>query len=354
MYLEGNSVCSFDFFIDRINIANTSKFKLKIFIMDYSTSFNIDNSSVTYPIDTVMDGIKNFTVDLSDYAYKTVKIIILMDFQVSEKFTSHLGNLYVRQASICSITEEICPTTVYTKNGFDIVDEQLQTPGTYRYTKEIENSEGVDSIASLILKVMNRKDNIINYRICPGETVYYKDIPFTEEGSSYFYYTSTQGCDSADVVQIVHMPTYDYIDYQYIVPELLPYSYGDTVFNRDTPYGIYHYRQELKSSEGCDSIVTLELSVQKELSVSEPSCFYIETYPNPQQVGESITLIANNMQESHFPCKVELFNSVGTLITQTEVTMFPTKIYGMNQSGVYMLRVTTAKNTVVYQKIIIK
>ncbi len=156
-------------------------------------------------------------------------------------------NLTVNPVYEVNITDSICAGETYTLYGFNAAAQG-------HYTQNLTSIHGCDSVVNLDLRLISFTDTIYA-DICEGDT--YNQFGFTETQTG-IYVDSLQswwGCDSIVVLNLrVHQHYYDTIVAQ--TCDNIPYTqFG---FNADTTG---YYTQSLQSIYGCDSIVTLVLTV---------------------------------------------------------------------------------------------
>ena len=176
--------------------------------------------------------------------------------------------LDIREVSSSEETVEICDSELpYVWR--DQVFVRGTESGTFTYSRT--NAAGCDSIATLHLVVHPTYSQELSATICSG------DLPFTfgdttfQEGSEtqtvVRHLTSAHGCDSVLTLHLtVNHPTerYETID---LCRNRLPFTYYDTVFHVGTPTDTYVIRRQ--TSQGCDSIVYLTLNIRQSFGGSE-------------------------------------------------------------------------------------
>ncbi|MDR1006396.1 MAG: gliding motility-associated C-terminal domain-containing protein [Bacteroidales bacterium] len=148
-------------------------------------------------------------------------------------------------------------------NGFGFSED---TSGVYIHT--FENANGCDSTLTLNLQIGNHDDTIINAEICNGQT--YDSNGFNETSAGrYEHFLQTEfGCDSTVTLILAVNNPYDHIIYDTICSGA-PYDrFG---FNVDTSGT---YVQNLMTSKGCDSVITLHLYVKPsyDIRLNETIC----------------------------------------------------------------------------------
>lgn len=160
-----------------------------------------------------------------------------------------------------SISENICNGENYNFGGTPYEDA-----GTYQH---IFSSilTGCDSIVTLNLKVLPKSKGEINANICDGEFFSFDNKELKYEGDFDMHGPAINGCDSTT---ILHLKVFPKRESEHIESV----SYGHTYnFLGKTLNSSGKYIDTLKTINGCDSVVTLRLTVEtdplKELSIPD-------------------------------------------------------------------------------------
>ncbi len=130
------------------------------------------------------------------------------------------------------------------------------TAGTYIVTLTATN--GSDSVATLILNVINIGTSITNAVICNNQ------LPYTWNGNTYVTdgtysvtLTSSSGCDSVPILSLTVNNVVTSVTNRVVCSNQLPFNWNG---NNYAAAGTYI--ATLVSAAGCDSIATLNLSVK--------------------------------------------------------------------------------------------
>lgn len=146
------------------------------------------------------------------------------------------------------ILDTICFGENYTQNGFDEHEAGL-------YVLNLQNIYGCDSIVKLNLHVKPSYSTTVDAAIYDNETYSLNGFSETAEGVYVHTFQNMYGCDSIITLNLTVNPTYEYT----IPAEICQ---GDTYIENnffESEAGIY--TQHLQTINGCDSIVHLELIV---------------------------------------------------------------------------------------------
>lgn len=178
-------------------------------------------------------------------------------------------NLTVNPIYHISLEQEICQGESYLFKG-----DTLQESGIYYDT--LQTIHHCDSIISLTLTVNPTRLIFGTDTICEGDSVYFYGKMLTEAGTYYDTLQTVHGCDSVMALTLVVNPTY----FSSITQEMCQ---GDSlVFHGKTltQSGIYY--DTLHTVSGCDSIVRLTLTV-----------YPVHHLSIPQQICQGDTFVFN-------------------------------------------------------------
>lgn len=131
------------------------------------------------------------------------------------------------------------------------------------YLFERTSSMGCDSLVFLKL-IINDSKYIDEYlTVCANDLPFdWRDTIFdiaTVSDEYVFNKQTIHGCDSIVTLHLIVNPSYELDEYLTVCSRNLPYPWRDTVFTETTESGIYTFVRH--SSEGCDSIVHLNLTI---------------------------------------------------------------------------------------------
>ena len=164
-------------------------------------------------------------------------------------------NLAVRPTSTHILYDTTCAGNVYAENGFNVAGAGL-------YTLTLDNHYGCDSIVTLHLAVNPVQNTTIYDTICEGDT--YTSNGFNVHGSGTYTRTlaSTTGCDSIVTLYLFVRPAYNIVFTDTACGGQNFTGYGFNV----SATGIY--TRDLVTVYGCDSTITLNLTVHESYAVA--------------------------------------------------------------------------------------
>ncbi len=183
-------------------------------------------------------------------------------------------HLDVRPVTQTSVSVEICQGELYSLGGVD-----YDAPGIYLI--DLISSYGCDSLVILKLTVIPDIRRTLQERICHGETYEFEGQTLTSDGTYTATYQASSGCDSIITLFLSVLPSYQ-TDYDAAICEGESYLFeGDTISQAG------FYSRTWQAQNGCDSVITLALAVLP-LSGSSASVSICEgdTYPFN---GENLT-----------------------------------------------------------------
>ena len=178
--------------------------------------------------------------------------------------------LTVNPVESTNLSAAICEGSVYTENGFNISEA-----GTY--TQNLQTINGCDSIVTLTLTVNPVANTTLSAAICEGSTYTENGFNVSEPGTYTQNLQSVNGCDSVVTLTLTVNPTYNItIDASINDGE----TYEENGFS-ESEAGTYVHT--LQAENGCDSVITLNLTVNSSLNDIVASAIEVSLYPNPAQ-----------------------------------------------------------------------
>ncbi|MDR3651377.1 MAG: PKD domain-containing protein [Paludibacter sp.] len=161
-------------------------------------------------------------------------------------------NLSLKLPTSSVINASICKNEAYSFNG-----KTYSSSGTY--SAHLLNSVGSDSLEILNLTVKLPTLSISNAMVCQGESYRFNDVTYTKSGSYLAHLVNSVGCDSlALLVLKINKPTTSTTNL-IVSSTQLPYVWNKMSFNET---GIHTCPVHFVNSLGCDSTATLVLTVK--------------------------------------------------------------------------------------------
>ncbi|MBL7788706.1 MAG: T9SS type A sorting domain-containing protein [Chitinophagales bacterium] len=157
-------------------------------------------------------------------------------------------NLFVKNTSNRTIDTSICPKNPYFFNGI-----WRTTSGTYLDT--LINSRGCDSFLTLNLTVKLNSTKTIDTAICNGLAYWFKGQNRTTAGTYRDTLVNSQGCDSFVILNLT-IKSLSSTNLAVSICDNQTYTFKGIPRNTSGTY-----RDTLVNATGCDSIITLNLTV---------------------------------------------------------------------------------------------
>ena len=168
--------------------------------------------------------------------------------------------LHVKPSHDTIIDVAICHGEDYIDNGFEYIQPEV---GTVRDTLWLTNMYGCDSAVMLDLKVYPTFDRVVVESICEGEDYngngFHIVAPSVGLHLDTLRLVSAHGCDSVVSLNLTVYPNFETVfDVEIVSGD----DYIDNGFSYIQPrVGIYHDSLLYNSEHGCDSMVKLNLTV---------------------------------------------------------------------------------------------
>ena len=182
---------------------------------------------------------------------------------------------------------------------------------TNSYTAVVKTAEGCDSMVILNLLVLTDIETTTNVSICAQDSFQFGEQMLTESGTYTQNATSAAGCDSLTTLNLEVLATIKTGLDGVLCPQD-SFQFGDQTL---TEAGVY--TQNLTSVDGCDSTVTLNLTMGvageggcMSVSIEAELLEQIEIYPNP--VRQSLFINSPTIQV----LGIRLINLTGQVLSE--------------------------------------
>jgi len=205
--------------------------------------------------------------------------------KVSFKGISAWGNnLYIDNVSVtpCSSTATAISASICQGQSYNFGSQTLTAAGVYSQT--LVASTGCDSVVSLTLTVNPIQTSSISASICEGQSYSFGSQTLTLSGLYSNTVAGSNGCDSVTTLNLtVNSPATSTIN------QTIPNGGSFTVCGQSyNASGTYTKICAGAAANGCDSVVTLNLTVEPPVSVSianRNACFVGDTVSVPVQMA---------------------------------------------------------------------
>jgi hypothetical protein len=221
---------------------------------------------------------------------------------------------------------------------------------TYTYVGGAAN--GCDSTVTLHLTI-NQSTTGVDYQEACDSLQWIDGVTYYESTSDVnaptFTLTNAVGCDSVVTLNLSlnHSVTVDY--YLTISDDDLPFTYGDTTFLPGTVQS-GDYTIVLETADGCDSVVTLHLTVT---GINDYLMnVEMNVYPNPTNDKVNVQLSVNNAVLTS-KAEIQLYDMYGKWLKTWRVTGETTEIdLSPYAASVYFIKLVDGQRMIGVRKVV--
>jgi hypothetical protein len=182
------------------------------------------------------------------------------------------------------------------------------------YTQTFTNASGCDSIVTLHLTIYQPATETIELTLCENDlpyhyvngeidTIFEVGTPVSQLLTFNFQLLTQHGCDSTVTLHLTIYESMTELVELTLCENDLPYHYVngeiDTIFEVGTPVSqLLTFNFQLLTSHGCDSIVTLHLTIEPcdTNGINENGIVNLTLYPNPTTGMVNVQFTMNNEQ----------------------------------------------------------
>lgn len=157
-------------------------------------------------------------------------------------------NLTTANAIVTHLNEAICQGSSYT-----IGNQSFSQPGSYSVS--LQSSSGCDSIVNLELSILQNYQSSFDAWICPGESFSFGGTQYSSTGQHTHVFVAQNGCDSTVTLNLYLFPQAN-TNIPVEICSGSSYTFHGTTYNSAGSYPVI-----LQNQYGCDSIVTLQLTL---------------------------------------------------------------------------------------------
>ncbi len=255
-------------------------------------------------------------------------------------------NLTVLPRSRTTTEATICSGTYFEFNG-----RQYSKTGVYVDTLS-SLVTGCDSITKLILTVNAPITATVDAYACPGTSYYFtpKYPALTMSGTYRDSLSTAEGCDSIVTLTLTMIEADTVRVSKTIKENELPYSYSNTTISYPvgTKAGTYTDTVTVEG-EKCEYTLIHTLTIEAGQGMESVEDGTLKLLPNIIAVGESVRATLGVGSGV-----VRVFDSVGRCVKQASVSGTPVVIDGFHTAGLYTVRITSEDGKQYVGRVLVK
>src|SRR5690606_25093645 len=207
----------------------------------------------------------------------------------------------------------VIPDSNFTINWYDSTLSQITGPltpntstvGTSTYYVSQTNDTCESNLVPIEVIIHEK------YEINETEQKCISQLPYTWNGITWdinttpgvYYdteiYQTINGCDSVYTLELTINPEYEINETNVICISSLPHDWHGTIWDINTIPGVYHDTVIYQTINGCDSVYTLELTINPEYEINETDVICIPYLP--QELTDTLwninTATVNNTEQ---------------------------------------------------------
>ncbi len=234
--------------------------KLMVTELNNSTPMLLDSAGqqVTMPVDGYpMENAIQY--DLTSLGRGRYTLIVDSDTLLFD-FGTEVTTSYTKEGEDCPTYNSVINATIKQGQTYLFICDKKTEPGTY--STILSNMTQCDSMVVLYLsfeedEIPCEPDTlIIDAMTCEGEAFTWRGEEFTDPGTYELTVQQHGGCDSVFIINLSVNPTYHIEEIVSVREDRLPY-----IWNEQEIMQSGEYFAELSTRAGCDSIITLRLTV---------------------------------------------------------------------------------------------
>lgn len=210
-----------------------------------------------------------------------------------------------------------------------------------------------DSVVLLTAVVLPDLTQTIDTMICKGRSCLFFDQILTESGVYTKELRSVEGCDSSITLNLMVIGGDTTYVEKTITTEDLPYAYMDYLYYDVATQPSKYVDTIVVEVDDCKDIIIHTLIVELSDAIDYVDNKDLILVPNPISVNDVLFVEAEFIDSAHEDIVVEVFNSIGQRVIVDVLFTNPIQIKGLSEEGLYIVRVVG--NGQVYQgKVIVK
>jgi hypothetical protein len=223
-----------------------------------------------------------------------------------------------------------------------------------QYTETFKTAAGKDSVVVVNATVLPDLRKTITDTICAGEV--YNENGFENLSGTGTYtleLTSVDGCDSTLTLNLTVLTGDTIYVTKTITTNELPYEYQGIKYDKATLPGTYVDTIYVET-ENCQEVIVHTLTITVADAIDNVKGYDLVMVPNPVTVSGTLYINADFSAEERDGMIVEVFNAIGQCVYVDVPSVYPVQINGLNESGMYIVRILTGNGKSYSGKVIVE
>ncbi len=158
-----------------------------------------------------------------------------------------------------------CDNEAYVWQGHEHINIGIKDAGEYIIWDSLyTETYACDSVYKLTLTVNETKQTDLYESICAGDYYEYDNVYYEESGDFDIHFQTALGCDSIVTLHLTVNPVYSIDTNISVCQGLMPYHFADTIFTTSGSKDVL-----LHTQQGCDSVYHVNLTVTPFITTSQ-------------------------------------------------------------------------------------
>ena len=257
--------------------------------------------------------------------------------------------LFVTQPHSMIIDTAVC------ENDLPFTWKGQEITGAGIYSETIPG-EAYDSIVRLDVQVHTRSYLTRDENICDGDSMLFDGQYLRAAGTYMQTLTNAQGCDSIITLNLSVTKIDTILVDTVVLTTALPFTFeGKELLGKDTEPGIYERQLEIAptTDEACKVVFKLHIEVKLPQAVTNIEVGSLDLYPSVISAGQSVNLVLDHAQLSG-DVVVEICDMVGKRVATYHPTTTRVVLSDFRAAGIYLVRVTSDSDVIGIGRVLVK
>ncbi len=211
-----------------------------------------------------------------------------------------------------------------------------------------------DSVVLLTAVVLPDLRQTMDVMICKGDTYLFDDQMLTETGVYTQNLRSVDGCDSTITLNLTVLGGDTIYVNDTITTEDLPYKYMDYLYYDEATIPDKYVDTIIVEINNCKEVIIHTLVVELSDAIDYVNVENLVLVPNPIKPNEILFVESDFISAEHETIIVEVFNMIGQRMMVDVLLSDTIQIEGLSEEGLYVVRIVVGDDKVYQGKVIVK